>query len=257
MLDRALQHGGEFADIFCERRRTVTYRLQDGRVHDSSYGVTLGVGIRVVIGESAGFACSDDLSDERAAPGGGRRVADRARRRRRGRRAAADLRSARVAVALRRRSRRRRSTPRRYAGLLERADVTARRYDPHIVAVNAHVIDEQPGSLDRDERRAGWCDDRRPLITLGRSGGRDRQARAQLGLRRRRRPNVDCILRSRDARGARRGSRSHRDRQSWRGARSGGRDGDDRRRRRRRRAAPRGGRARAGKRLQSARHVAL
>jgi len=59
LLDRALQHGGEYADVFCERRRTVSYRLQDGRVHDATYGVTLGVGIRVVVGESAGFASSE------------------------------------------------------------------------------------------------------------------------------------------------------------------------------------------------------
>ncbi len=62
LLGRALRHGGEFADVFCERRRTLSYRLQDGRIHDASYGVTLGVGIRVVVGESAGYACSDDLS---------------------------------------------------------------------------------------------------------------------------------------------------------------------------------------------------
>lgn len=62
LLGRALQHGGEFADVFCERRRTLSYRLQDGHIHEASYGVTLGVGIRVVIGESAGYAFSDDLS---------------------------------------------------------------------------------------------------------------------------------------------------------------------------------------------------
>ena len=56
LLHRALQRGGEFADVFCERRRALSYRLQDGRIHDASYGVTLGVGIRVVVGESAGYA---------------------------------------------------------------------------------------------------------------------------------------------------------------------------------------------------------
>ncbi|HXO17171.1 MAG TPA: DNA gyrase modulator, partial [Candidatus Dormibacteraeota bacterium] len=64
LLGRALRHGGEFADVFCERRHSLSYRLQDGRIHDASYGVTLGVGIRVVVGESAGYACSDDLSEQ-------------------------------------------------------------------------------------------------------------------------------------------------------------------------------------------------
>ena len=164
LLDRVLQHGGEYADIFCERRRTVTYRLQDGRVHDSSYGVTLGVGIRVVIGESAGFACSDDLSDEALL-----QAADAAsliaRTAPSGKAGAADLRIEGVPslydgdlvpmvdAGL-------------YAGLLERADVTARRYDPRIVAVNAQVIDEsQEVWIATSEGR--MVRDRRPLITLG------------------------------------------------------------------------------------------
>ncbi len=164
LLDRVLQYGGEYADIFCERRRTVTYRLQDGRVHDSSYGVTLGVGIRVVIGESAGFACSDDLSDEALL-----QAADAAsliaRTAPSGKAGAADLRIEGVPslydgdlvpmvdAGL-------------YAGLLERADVTARRYDPRIVAVNAQVIDEsQEVWIATSEGR--MVRDRRPLITLG------------------------------------------------------------------------------------------
>jgi TldD protein len=164
LLDRALQHGGEYADIFCERRRTVTYRLQDGRVHDSSYGVTLGVGIRVVVGESAGFASSDDLSDEALL-----QAADAAsliaRTAPAGKAGAAGLRIESVpslydgdlVTAV---------DAGLYAGLLERADVTARRYDPRIVAVNAQVIDEsQEVWIATSEGR--MVRDHRPLITLG------------------------------------------------------------------------------------------
>jgi TldD protein len=52
LISRALRRGAEFADVFCERRHAVAYRLQDGKIHDSSYAVTQGVGIRVVTGES-------------------------------------------------------------------------------------------------------------------------------------------------------------------------------------------------------------
>ncbi|MGB6951517.1 MAG: metallopeptidase TldD-related protein [Candidatus Cybelea sp.] len=164
LLDRALQHGGEYADIFCERRRTVTYRLQDGRVHDSSYGVTLGVGIRVVIGESAGFACSDDLSDEALL-----QAADAAsliaRTAPSGKAGAADLRIESV-PSLYDRDLVTTVDAGLYAGLLERADVTARRYDPRIVAVNAQVIDEsQEVWIATSEGR--MVRDQRPLITLG------------------------------------------------------------------------------------------
>src|SRR5215472_4476032 len=64
ILARALRRGGELADVFCERRTSLAYRLQDGQIHDGSIGVALGVGIRVVTGESAGYAYSDDLSLE-------------------------------------------------------------------------------------------------------------------------------------------------------------------------------------------------
>ncbi len=164
MLDRALQHGGEYADVFCERRRTVTYRLQDGRIHDSSYGVTLGVGIRVVMGESAGFACSDDLSDN-ALLEAADAAALIARTAPSGKAGAVDLRIESVPslydgdlvtpvdAGL-------------YAGLLERADVTARGYDPRIVAVNAQVFDEsQEVWIATSEGR--MVRDHRPLITLG------------------------------------------------------------------------------------------
>jgi TldD protein len=164
LLDRALQHGGEYADVFCERRRTVTYRLQDGRIHDSSYGVTLGVGIRVVMGESAGFACSDDLSDN-ALLEAADAAALIARTAPSGKAAAVDLRIESVPslydgdlvtpvdAAL-------------YAGLLKRADVKARGYDPRIVAVNAQVFDEsQEVWIATSEGR--MVRDHRPLITLG------------------------------------------------------------------------------------------
>jgi TldD protein len=164
LLGRALQHGGEYADVFCERRKTVSYRLQDGRIHDASYGVTLGVGIRVVVGESAGFASSDDLSTEALME-----AADAAsliaRSAPAGKTGAAELRSASVPPFY---DRERVSTSdgHRYAALLERADTTARGYDPRIVAVNAQVIDEvQEVWIATSEGR--MVTDRRPLVTLG------------------------------------------------------------------------------------------
>ncbi|HEX3456923.1 MAG TPA: metallopeptidase TldD-related protein, partial [Candidatus Baltobacteraceae bacterium] len=164
LIGRALQYGGEFADVFCERRKTVAYRLQDGRIHDATYGVTIGVGIRVVAGESAGYAYSDDLSlgalleaaeaaslIARAAPAGEVR--------------AAPLRGESIAsfydgelVD--------RSDASRYITLLERADVAARRYDSHVVAVNGHLTDEvQEVWIATSEGRL--VADRRPLVTLG------------------------------------------------------------------------------------------
>lgn len=159
-----MQRGGEFADVFCERRRTVSYRLQDGRIHDASYGVTLGVGVRVVLGESAGYACSDDLSESalldaadaasliaRATPGGEVR--------------SVDLSPARVA-SLYGDGPDGDGNAARYVGMLETADAVARRYDPHVIAVNAHLTDElQEVWIATSDGRL--VEDRRPLVTLG------------------------------------------------------------------------------------------
>jgi TldD protein len=164
LIGRALQHGGEFADVFCERRKSLSYRLQDGRIHDASYGVTLGVGIRVVVGESAGYACSDDLSLDalmhaadaasliaRTAPGG---QSD-----------AVELRAAPVAAVYESQADNA-PDPKRYVALLERADGTARRYDPKVVAVNAHLTDEMQEVWIATSEGRFVCD-RRPLVTLG------------------------------------------------------------------------------------------
>jgi TldD protein len=163
LIRRALQHGGEFADVFCERRRTLSYRLQDGRIHDASYGVTLGVGVRVVIGESAGYACSDDLSEAalleaaaaasllaRTAPG----------------QSVSTGKLRNETFALLYGAPAESADPERYITLLERADATARRYDSKVVAVNAHITDElQEVWIATSEGRL--VHDRRPLVTLG------------------------------------------------------------------------------------------
>jgi len=164
LVSRAMRYGGDFADVFCERRRTLSYRLQDGRIHDASYAVTLGVGIRVVVGESAGYACSDDLSPAalldaadaasliaRTAPDGGERSIEL---------------SLEHSPAFYDCDRSDTIDAARYVAMLEAADTAARRYDPRIVAVNAHVSDElQEVWIATSEGRL--VADCRPLITFG------------------------------------------------------------------------------------------
>lgn len=63
VLSGALRRGGEFAELFAEDRRSGTARLDDGRVEDLSSGRERGAGIRVVVGETTGFAHTADLSE--------------------------------------------------------------------------------------------------------------------------------------------------------------------------------------------------
>ena len=62
-LGVALSRGGDFAEVFAEDRSSVSARLDDGRVEELATGRSRGVGIRVVRGETTGFAHTADLSE--------------------------------------------------------------------------------------------------------------------------------------------------------------------------------------------------
>jgi TldD protein len=63
-LGAALRRGGDFAEVFVEDRRLGSARLDDGRVEEVVSGRERGAGIRVVRGETTGFAHTAAL-DER------------------------------------------------------------------------------------------------------------------------------------------------------------------------------------------------
>jgi TldD protein len=62
-LAAALRRGGDFAEIFVEDRRSTRISLDDRRVEELSSGRERGAGIRVVVGETTGFAHTADLSE--------------------------------------------------------------------------------------------------------------------------------------------------------------------------------------------------
>ncbi|MDQ6931465.1 MAG: metallopeptidase TldD-related protein [Candidatus Eremiobacteraeota bacterium] len=163
LLSLALANGGDYADVFCERRRSTSFRLQDGRIHESALGVTQGVGIRVIVGESAGYGYSDDLSSEALERAAG--VASLiAHDRNAGSRSISIVeRAVRPLYDVRRDSHAHSS---KYVALLERADTAARACDPRIIAVNASVTDElQDVWIAASDGR--FVHDHRPLVTLG------------------------------------------------------------------------------------------
>ncbi len=63
VLGEALRHGGDFAEVFAEDRSNSSALLDDGRVEELSSGRERGAGIRVVSGETTGFAHTADLSE--------------------------------------------------------------------------------------------------------------------------------------------------------------------------------------------------
>ena len=63
VLSAALKTGGEFAEVFAEDRQSGNGVLDDGRVEQLTSGRDRGAGIRVVVGETTGFAHTADLSE--------------------------------------------------------------------------------------------------------------------------------------------------------------------------------------------------
>ena len=63
-LQAALRRGGDFAELFVEDRRSSTARLDDRRVEELVSGRERGAGVRVMRGETTGYAHTADLSEE-------------------------------------------------------------------------------------------------------------------------------------------------------------------------------------------------
>jgi TldD protein len=63
VLSAALRTSGEFAEVFVEDRRGTGARLDDGRIEEFTAGRERGAGIRVVSGETTGYAHTADLSE--------------------------------------------------------------------------------------------------------------------------------------------------------------------------------------------------
>lgn len=63
VLGAALRTGGEFAELYAEDKRSTSISLDDGRIEQVTSGRDRGVGIRVIRGETTGFAHTSDLSE--------------------------------------------------------------------------------------------------------------------------------------------------------------------------------------------------
>jgi TldD protein len=63
VLSAAVRSGGEFAEIYAEDKRSTSAGLDDGRVEQVTTGRDRGAGVRVIAGETTGFAHTADLSE--------------------------------------------------------------------------------------------------------------------------------------------------------------------------------------------------
>ncbi len=63
VLSSALTGGGEFAEVFAEDKRSTSAVLDDGRIEELSSGRDRGAGVRVISGDTTGYAHTSDLSE--------------------------------------------------------------------------------------------------------------------------------------------------------------------------------------------------
>ncbi|MFC2076038.1 TldD/PmbA family protein [candidate division KSB1 bacterium] len=64
LLAKALERGGDFAEIYCETRQSADITLSEDKVKSLNFRLSQGVGVRVTAGEEVGYAYSDDLAEE-------------------------------------------------------------------------------------------------------------------------------------------------------------------------------------------------
>ena len=62
-IRRALRHGGDFAEVFVEDRRSLGLSLEDRRVERAAGGREAGFGVRLTSGDRTYYSYSDDLSE--------------------------------------------------------------------------------------------------------------------------------------------------------------------------------------------------
>lgn len=62
ILDAALAAGAEFAEVYLEQKESTVISCEDGKIEKINAGIDLGMGIRVIAGESTSYVHSNDVS---------------------------------------------------------------------------------------------------------------------------------------------------------------------------------------------------
>jgi TldD protein len=63
VIKEALSRGGDFADLFVERRSGYNLRMEEEKVEENTTGSEIGAGVRVMRGESVAYAYTNDIGE--------------------------------------------------------------------------------------------------------------------------------------------------------------------------------------------------
>jgi TldD protein len=64
-IRRALEKGGEFADVYIENRISRQIVMEESKFKSGVFGITQGAGIRVISGDKTGFVYTDEITEEK------------------------------------------------------------------------------------------------------------------------------------------------------------------------------------------------
>ena len=65
VIARALEKGGEFADVYVENRISRSILMEESKFKSAVFGISQGAGVRVISGDKTGFAYTDEITDEK------------------------------------------------------------------------------------------------------------------------------------------------------------------------------------------------
>ncbi|MBS3819662.1 TldD/PmbA family protein [bacterium] len=64
-IQKALQKGGEFADVYVENRITRSIKMEESKFKSAQFGISQGAGVRVISGDKTGYAYTDEITKEK------------------------------------------------------------------------------------------------------------------------------------------------------------------------------------------------
>ncbi len=65
VIQKALEKGGEFAEVYVENRITRNISMEESKFKSGTFGIVKGAGVRVIAGDKTGYAYTDELSEEK------------------------------------------------------------------------------------------------------------------------------------------------------------------------------------------------
>lgn len=65
VIHKALEKGGDFADVYLENRISRQIVMQESKFKNGLYGISQGAGVRVISGNKTGYAYTDEITEEK------------------------------------------------------------------------------------------------------------------------------------------------------------------------------------------------